>query len=93
MEEKLKCIGEVKELALSSFSPDQFEKLELLLEKLLFQYDKTSLNLAIRINPMSLYKVSYTINSEGEKEEGYTYLYGKDLTENQIIELYNIGII
>jgi len=40
-----------------------------------------------KINPEKEYPVSYTINQNGKKVNEPSVILGKDLTENQIIEL------
>ena len=43
--------------------------------------------LAAKVDPEKFYPVSYTINADGAKVFEQTELQGKDLTEQQIIEL------
>lgn len=45
------------------------------------------------IDPEKYYPVSYTINQDRSKNMKSTQLLGKDLTENQIFELWETGKI
>lgn len=43
------------------------------------------------IEPDKKYPVNYTINQNGEKKFDRTELVGKNLTENQIFDLWHFG--
>lgn len=46
-----------------------------------------------KIDPTKIYNVSYTVNTDGSRDYSPTQLQGKDLTENQIVELHENGEI
>jgi hypothetical protein len=46
------------------------------------------MNYAILVHEKKLYPVRYTIKHDGSKVYENTFLQGKDMTENQIKELY-----
>lgn len=54
---------------------------------------KKHVNYAKMIDADKKYPVTYTIKQDGTKVIENTYLLGKDLTENQIKELVEKGII
>jgi hypothetical protein len=54
---------------------------------------KLKRELVLRIDPDKRYYVSYQWHSKEGRIEKPTYLLGSDLTENQIIELYQNGEI
>lgn len=49
--------------------------------------------LAALIDPAKAYPVTYTIDHSGEKHHGATFLCGGDLTEKQIIDLHEKGLL
>jgi hypothetical protein len=49
--------------------------------------------LVLKINPDQHYPVSYTYNQDRSRNNTKTYLPGKDLTENQIVQLHFQGEI
>jgi len=56
-------------------------------------YKMTKLNYGCMVDPETKYPVTYTIKQDGTKVFENTFLLGKDLTENQIKELYNKGAL
>jgi hypothetical protein len=54
---------------------------------------KLKRELVKKIEPETLYPVSYTYNQDRTRNNNPTFLKGSDLTENQIIELWEEGII
>jgi hypothetical protein len=54
---------------------------------------KLKRKLALEINPDEIYPVKYTIKQDRTKVMMPTYLKGKDLTENQIINLWKEKIL
>ena len=55
--------------------------------------DMKKINYASMVDADTKYPVTYTIKQDGTKVIENTFLLGKDLTENQIKELLNKGII
>lgn len=45
------------------------------------------------IDPDKTYPVTYTIKQDGTKSYGITRLSGRDLTENQIVDLFKSELI
>ena len=45
------------------------------------------------VDPNEKYPVNYTVNQDGEKVFKRTWLLGKDLTENQLYDLYHFQFI
>jgi DNA/RNA-binding domain of Phe-tRNA-synthetase-like protein len=52
---------------------------------------KLKRELVSKIDPEKHYPVNYTINQDRTRNNTKTYLQGKDLTENQIIDLWKAG--
>jgi len=52
---------------------------------------KEKINYAIMVDAELKYPVTYTIKQDGTKVIENTFLLGKDMTENQIKELYENG--
>jgi hypothetical protein len=50
---------------------------------------KEKINYALLVEPETLYPVNYTIKQDGTKVFKKSLLLGKDMTENQIKELYD----
>lgn len=54
---------------------------------------KEKINYGVMVNANKKYPVTYTIKQDGTKVYENTFLLGKDLTENQIKELYHNGVL